>query len=188
MFFLPGPPTRRFGGGSARRPPQPGVGRQIQSIHQDLRRCACNPRRGDGPIAGAYPTLVHIWSAAVSLLMTIFGLMRVVFFVWLANRDREKPHGSPLPHHRADGSRTRRFGRLSRPVESPSAEAAQGFSARKPEPHLYPLQAHVHPVGCSHGLHWTTITPLFQVPLGTPFGPSVGSLAPRRRLPYYALC
>jgi hypothetical protein len=104
------------------------------------------------------------------------------------NRDREKPHGSPLPHHRADGSRTRRFGRLSRPVESPSAEAAQGFSARKPEPHLYPLQAHVHPVGCSHGLHWTTITPLFQVPLGTPFGPSVGSLAPRRRLPYYALC
>jgi hypothetical protein len=104
------------------------------------------------------------------------------------HRDREKPHGSPLPHHRADGSRTRRFGRLSRPVESPSAEAAQGFSARKPEPHLYPLQAHVHPVGCSHGLHWTTITPLFQVPLGTPFGPSVGSLAPRRRLPYYALC
>jgi len=48
-------------------------------------RCACNPRRGDGPIAGAYPTLVHIWSAAVSLLMTIFGFMRVVFFVWLAN-------------------------------------------------------------------------------------------------------
>ena len=25
------------------------------------------------------------------------------------NRDREKPHGSPLPHHRAYGSRTRRF-------------------------------------------------------------------------------
>jgi hypothetical protein len=48
-------------------------------------RCACNPRRGDGPIAGAYPTLVHIWSAAVSLLMTIFGFMRLVFFVWLAN-------------------------------------------------------------------------------------------------------
>ena len=25
------------------------------------------------------------------------------------DRDREKPHGSPLPHHRAYGSRTRRF-------------------------------------------------------------------------------
>ena len=27
----------------------------------------------------------------------------------MANRDREKPYGSPLPHHRAYGSRTRRF-------------------------------------------------------------------------------
>jgi len=104
------------------------------------------------------------------------------------NRDREKPHGSPLPHHRADGSRTRRFGRLSRQVEWPRAEAAPGFATRQPEPHLCPLQAHVHPVGCSHSLHWTTITPLFRVPLGTPFGPSVGSLSPRRRLPCYALC
>ncbi len=41
--------------------------------------------------------------------------------VWLAERleesasirDREKPHGSPLPHHRTNGSRIRRFGRLS---------------------------------------------------------------------------
>ena len=27
----------------------------------------------------------------------------------MANRDREKPHGSPLPHHRTYGSRIRRF-------------------------------------------------------------------------------
>ena len=30
------------------------------------------------------------------------------------NRDREKPHGFPLPRHRTYGSRIRRFGRLSR--------------------------------------------------------------------------
>ena len=30
------------------------------------------------------------------------------------NRDRRKPHGLPLPHHRTYGSRIRRFGRLSR--------------------------------------------------------------------------
>jgi len=32
------------------------------------------------------------------------------------------------------------------------------------------------------------MTPLFQVPRGTAFGPSVGSLAPGRRLLYRALC
>jgi len=31
----------------------------------------------------------------------------------LLNRDREKPRGSPLPHHRAYGPRTRRFDELN---------------------------------------------------------------------------
>jgi len=48
--------------------------------------------------------------------------------MWLAavNRDREKPHGLPLPHHRAYGSRTRRFGRLShRPIDTSEPVSAQ---------------------------------------------------------------
>ncbi|MBM3357037.1 MAG: hypothetical protein FJY54_04850, partial [Betaproteobacteria bacterium] len=40
------------------------------------------------------------------------------------NRDREKPHGSPLPHHRTNGSRIRRFGRLSQYACLHCAEAA----------------------------------------------------------------
>lgn len=43
-------------------------------------------------------------------------------------------------------------------------------------------------IGVSMLAQLNSAPPLFQVPLGTPFGPSVGSLAPRRRLPYYALC
>ncbi len=31
----------------------------------------------------------------------------------IRNRDREKPHGSPLPHHRTYGSRIRRFDELN---------------------------------------------------------------------------
>ncbi len=38
------------------------------------------------------------------------------------NRDRKKPHGPSLPHHRAYGSRTRRFGRLSQHASTHCAE------------------------------------------------------------------
>jgi len=52
--------------------------------------------------------------------------------------DREKPHGSPLPHHRTNGSRIRRFGRLSQC-------AKHTVPARQPERHLQPRQRRFHP-------------------------------------------
>ena len=54
------------------------------------------------------------------------------------NRDREKPHGSPLPHHRTNGSRIRRFGRLSQRTKHTAP-------ARQPERHLQPRQPRFHP-------------------------------------------
>jgi hypothetical protein len=56
------------------------------------------------------------------------------------NRDREKPHGSPLPHHRAYGSRTRRFGRLSQTWKSALAD-----SQFQPERALSSNQPRFHP-------------------------------------------
>ena len=56
------------------------------------------------------------------------------------NRDREKPHGSPLPHHRAYGSRTRRFGRLSQTWNSTLAD-----SQFQPERALSSNQPRFHP-------------------------------------------
>jgi hypothetical protein len=53
-------------------------------------------------------------------------------------RDREKPRGSPLPHHRTNGSRIRRFGRLSQC-------AKQTAHARQPERHFPPRQRRLHP-------------------------------------------
>jgi hypothetical protein len=54
------------------------------------------------------------------------------------HRDREKPHGSPLPHHRAYGSRTRRFGRLSQPATLQTV-------ACQPERLFSPCQRRLHP-------------------------------------------
>jgi len=56
----------------------------------------------------------------------------------VAIRDREKPHGSPLPHHRTNGSRIRRFGRLSQGAKHTAL-------ARQPERHLQPRQRRFHP-------------------------------------------
>lgn len=52
--------------------------------------------------------------------------------------DREKPRGSPLPHHRTNGSRIRRFGRLSQ-------HATMQTAARPPERLLSPRQRRLHP-------------------------------------------
>ena len=96
-----------------------------------------------------------------------------------ANRDREKPHGSPLPHHRTYGSRIRRFGRLSRFAW---ATAYHYPSAVQPERHLTPRQRRFHPshktcvpglAGCNTSVPWHATSPLFQSPRGEPFRPSV---------------
>jgi hypothetical protein len=55
-----------------------------------------------------------------------------------SNRDREKPRGSPLPHHRTNGSRIRRFGRLSQCAKHTAP-------ARQPERHFQPRQRRFHP-------------------------------------------
>ncbi len=54
-------------------------------------------------------------------------------------RDREKPRGSPLPHHRTNGSRIRRFGRLSQGTAKMNA-------APQPECPLLPRQPRFHPI------------------------------------------
>ena len=53
------------------------------------------------------------------------------------NRDRERPHNLPLPHHRTNGSRIRRFGRLGQ-------RAQHTAPARQPERHLRPHQRRLH--------------------------------------------
>ena len=55
-----------------------------------------------------------------------------------AIRNRGKPRGPPLPHHRTNGSRIRLFGRLSQC-------AKQTAPARQPERHLQPRQHRFHP-------------------------------------------
>ena len=55
-------------------------------------------------------------------------------------RDRGRPHGLPLPHHRTNGSRIRRFGRLGR--ERPAHTAA---TAPQPESLLVARQPRFHP-------------------------------------------
>jgi len=91
-----------------------------------------------------------------------------------AIRDRERPHGLPLPHHRTNGSRIRRFGRLSQ-------SAQQTARASQPERLLEPRQRRLHP---SHQAcaPWTrrmrcrrSLASNFSslsTPFGEPFGPS----------------
>ena len=97
------------------------------------------------------------------------------------NRDRKKPHGLPLPHHRTYGSRIRRFGRSSR-----LASWKAYHPAIQPELHLLPRQRRfipairLAPTGlaeCNTAVPWQATSPLFQSPLGAPFGPSVVSVA-----------
>jgi hypothetical protein len=64
-----------------------------------------------------------------------------------SNRDRRKPRGLPLPHHRTNGSRIRRFRRLRPQAELASAEAAPSSAARQLELHLCALRARGHPGG-----------------------------------------
>ena len=91
-----------------------------------------------------------------------------------AIRDRERPHGLPLPHHRTNGSRIRRFGRLGQ-------SAQQTARASQPERLLEPRQRRLHP---SHQAcaPWTrrmrcrrSLASNFSslsTPFGEPFGPS----------------
>ena len=66
------------------------------------------------------------------------------------NRDRKKPRGPSLPHHRAYGSRTRRFGRLSQHAPTHWAELTHWICACQPEHHLWPRQPRVHPSQQAH--------------------------------------
>jgi len=54
------------------------------------------------------------------------------------NRDRKKPLGPSLPHHRTNGSRIRRLGRLSQC-------AMHTAPALQPERHFQPRQHRLHP-------------------------------------------
>jgi hypothetical protein len=118
------------------------------------------------------------------LVATVFTHKHLLFSM-RPIRDREKPHGSPLPHHRTNGSRIRRFGRLSQCTWTTSAHA------RQPERLLSPRRPRFHP---SHRAcaPWTRRMrcrrcpgkqlPLFQSPSGEPFRPSVCDPT------YYAFC
>ncbi len=57
---------------------------------------------------------------------------------WMPIRDRGTPRGVPLPHHRTNGSRIRRFGRLGQCAKHTA-------SARQPERHFRPHQRRLHP-------------------------------------------
>ena len=101
----------------------------------------------------------------------------------MANRDRKEPHGPSLPHHRAYGSRTRRFGRLSR---SAWRQAYHRHHTFQPKPRPLPRQPRFHPshkacapglAGCTTAVPWQASAPLFQSPFGEPFGPSVPGAA-----------
>ena len=100
-------------------------------------------------------------------------------------RDRRRPRGLPLPHHRAYGSRTRRFGRLSRYAQN------NNLRAHEPERLLSPRQPQFHPrrrtcVPQSRRMHdrgsLANDFSSLSTPRGEPFRPSA------TRVTYYALC
>ena len=93
---------------------------------------------------------------------------------WVPNRDREKPHGSPLPHHRTNGSRIRRFGRLSRCTKHTALHANRSVISNRANVGFIPATelALCGLAGCNTAVPWQATSPLFQSPLGVPFGPS----------------
>ena len=86
----------------------------------------------------------------------------------------------PLPHHRTNGSRIRRFGRLSQMCTAyrPCTPTGASYSSRTNVGFIPATRLAPHGLaGCNAVVPWQATSPLFQSPRGEPFGPSA-RLAP----------